>query len=46
MLDDTQRILADLIGFPTVSADGNLELIAYAAAALDGFGAHTRKTLD
>jgi len=46
MLDETRRTLSDLIGFPTVSADGNLELIAYAAAALDGLGAHTRTTLD
>ena len=46
MLGDTRRILADLIGFPTVSADGNLELIAYAGAALTALGIHTRTTLD
>ncbi|MEW5425097.1 acetylornithine deacetylase [Amorphus sp. 3PC139-8] len=46
MLADTRRILSDLISFPTVSADGNLELIAYAAAALDAMGARTRTTLD
>ncbi|ESR23923.1 Acetylornithine deacetylase [Lutibaculum baratangense AMV1] len=46
MLDETRRILGDLIGFPTVSADGNLALIAYASAALDAIGAHTRTTLD
>jgi acetylornithine deacetylase len=33
------EILADLIAFPTVSADSNLELIAYAADRLSGLGA-------
>ena len=38
-LDRTREILGDLIGFPTISADGNLELIAYAAALLSEAGA-------
>jgi acetylornithine deacetylase len=45
-LDATRAILADLIGIPTVSADSNLELIAYAAAKLDALGARTDMTLD
>jgi acetylornithine deacetylase len=28
-LDETRRILADLVAFPTISSDGNLELVAY-----------------
>jgi len=46
LLDDTKAILADLIAFPTVSADSNLELIAYCAAMLDALGARTDLTLD
>ncbi len=34
LIDDTKAILADLVAFPTVSADSNLELIAYAAERL------------
>lgn len=45
-MDDTKAILADLIAFPTVSADSNLELIAYCAAMLDALGARTDLTLD
>jgi len=45
-LDATRAILADLIAFPTVSADSNLELIAYCAAKLDALGAKTDMTLD
>jgi acetylornithine deacetylase len=45
-IDDTRAILADLIAFPTVSADSNLELIAYCAAMLDALGARTDMTLD
>jgi len=39
LIDDTKRILADLVAFPTVSADSNLELIAYAADRLGACGA-------
>jgi acetylornithine deacetylase len=45
-LDATRAILADLIAMPTVSADSNLELIAYCAARLDALGAKTDMTLD
>jgi acetylornithine deacetylase len=46
LLDDAKAILSDLIAFPTVSADSNLALIAYAAARLDALGAKTDMTLD
>ncbi|MCB1461942.1 MAG: acetylornithine deacetylase [Nitratireductor sp.] len=39
LLDETKEILADLIGFPTVSSDSNLELITYAAERLTAAGA-------
>lgn len=35
----TEDILADLVAFPTVSADSNLALISYAAELLQGCGA-------
>lgn len=35
----TKQILADLIAFPSVSADGNMDLIAYAARLLEDCGA-------
>jgi acetylornithine deacetylase len=38
-LAQTQQILADLVAFPTVSADSNLDLIAYAADRLESCGA-------
>jgi acetylornithine deacetylase len=38
-LDDTKAILGDLIAFPTVSADSNLDLIAYTADRLSDCGA-------
>ena len=38
-LERTKAILADLVAFPTVSADSNLELIAYAGNILDALGA-------
>jgi acetylornithine deacetylase len=44
-LDSTRAILADLIHFPTVSADGNLELIAYAQSRLDALSARTYMTI-
>jgi acetylornithine deacetylase len=39
LIDDTKAILAELIAFPTVSADGNLALIAYVAEKLTECGA-------
>ncbi|MEP5154287.1 acetylornithine deacetylase [Planktotalea sp.] len=39
MIDQTKRILADLIAFPTVSADSNLDMIAYLANRLEESGA-------
>jgi len=38
-LEILKPLLADLIGFPTVSTDSNLELIAYAAQYLEDLGA-------
>ncbi|MCW2306974.1 acetylornithine deacetylase [Rhodobium gokarnense] len=46
LIDDTRDILRDLIAFPTVSADSNLELIAYAADHLGALGARTSVILD
>ncbi len=39
LIDDTRDILATLIGYPTVSADSNLDLIVYAADRLTDCGA-------
>lgn len=39
MLARTRQILGDLVAFPTVSSDSNLELIAYAADLLSDAGA-------
>ncbi len=39
LFDDTTAILADLIEFPTVSSDSNLDLIHYAAEKLEACGA-------
>ncbi len=39
LIDDTREILTDLVAFPTVSADSNLDLIAYAAERLGDCGA-------
>jgi len=39
LLARTEALLGDLIAFPTVSSDSNLELIAWAANYLEGFGA-------
>lgn len=38
-MHETTDILADLIAFPTVSSDSNLEMIAYVAARLEDCGA-------
>lgn len=42
----TKEILADLVGFPTVSADSNLELIAYAGNILGELGARVSVHFD
>ncbi|WP_336065026.1 acetylornithine deacetylase [Nitratireductor rhodophyticola] len=45
-LENTTRILADLVGFPTISAQSNLEMIAYASELLSVLGARLSMTLD
>ncbi|WP_417515328.1 acetylornithine deacetylase [Minwuia sp.] len=45
-LKQATAILDDLIGFPTVSSDSNLDLIAYANERLDRIGARTNLTLN
>ena len=39
LLDDTRAILAELIGFATISADSNLALIDWCAGRLEALGA-------
>ncbi|KMW56087.1 Acetylornithine deacetylase [Candidatus Rhodobacter oscarellae] len=39
MLQETVKTLRDLIAYPTVSADSNLDMIAYLAARLEAAGA-------
>ena len=46
LIDDTRAILGDLIAFPTVSRDSNLELIAYAADRLGAAGARVHIQTD
>jgi acetylornithine deacetylase len=45
-LRETTAILADLVAFPTVSADSNLEMIAYLASRLDAAGARVEVMQD
>jgi acetylornithine deacetylase len=45
-LDQTVAILSDLIAFPSVSENSNLELIAYLNQRLDEIGARTYLTVD
>ncbi|WP_371924256.1 acetylornithine deacetylase [Aliihoeflea sp. 40Bstr573] len=45
-LDRTKAILAELIAFPTVSADSNLQLITYAGDLLSSTGARLSVSLD
>ena len=45
-LDDTRAILAELIGFPTVSADSNLDLIEWCAGRLEALGARCEISRD
>lgn len=46
MLDETQALLADLVGFPTVSTDSNLAMISYLAEQLESAGARVEMFLD
>lgn len=46
MIAETTEILADLIAFPTVSADSNLEMIAYLAQHLEDCGAQVEVMQD
>jgi acetylornithine deacetylase len=46
LLDETVEILADLIGFQSISSESNLELIAYINQRLDRIGARTHLTLN
>ncbi|MCI2400340.1 acetylornithine deacetylase [Aliiroseovarius subalbicans] len=39
MIEQTKRILSDLVAFPTVSADSNMDMIAYLANRLEDSGA-------
>ena len=45
-LEATKDILADLIGFPSVSTDGNLDIIAYLANRLEALGARIEVLYD
>lgn len=44
--NDTMLVLGDLVGFPTVTTDSNLDLIAYVAGRLEPLGADIRITHD
>ncbi len=46
VLDDTKAILAELIAFPTVSSDSNLDLIAWCAGRLEALGARCEVSRD
>lgn len=46
LLDETQSILERLIGFPTISADSNLDLIDFAAKRLEDCGARVMVSRD
>ncbi|WP_102897465.1 acetylornithine deacetylase [Phaeobacter piscinae] len=46
MMEQTTGILSDLIAFPTVSADSNLEMIAYLANRLEDCGARVDVMFD
>ncbi|MFT6774021.1 MAG: acetylornithine deacetylase [Paracoccaceae bacterium] len=45
-LESAVTALGDLIAFPSVSSDSNLDLIVWAQARLDALGARTQMTLD
>lgn len=44
--NETMLILGDLIGFPTVTSESNLDLIGYAVSRLEPLGADVRITQD
>ncbi|VAW04042.1 Acetylornithine deacetylase [hydrothermal vent metagenome] len=46
LLDDTCTLLGELIGFPTVTSDSNLEMIAHLAGRLEHVGARVDVHLD
>ena len=46
LLDETRAILAELIGFQTISADGNLDLILYLQEILGRLGARIEVSRD
>ncbi|UWR73277.1 acetylornithine deacetylase [Phaeobacter inhibens] len=46
MMEQTSRILSDLIAYPTVSADSNLEMITYLANRLEDCGARVDVMFD
>lgn len=46
LLNETMLILGDLVGFPTVTSDSNLDLIAYVTDLLEPLGADIRITRD
>ncbi|UWR96906.1 acetylornithine deacetylase [Phaeobacter inhibens] len=46
MMEQATRILSDLIAYPTVSADSNLEMIAYLANRLEDCGARVDVMFD
>lgn len=46
MIDQTKRILSELIAFPTVSADSNLDMITYLANRFEDCGAHVDVLFD
>ncbi len=46
VLDDALRLLADLVAFPTVTSESNLDLVDYAAAHLSRAGADLVRTYD
>jgi acetylornithine deacetylase len=46
LLDDTRAILAELIGFATISADSNLALIDWCAGRLEALGAKVEISRD
>ena len=46
MFEETRAVLSDLIAFPTVSSESNLDMIAYLAGRLEGAGARVRLMQD
>ena len=46
LLDPAMLILGDLVGFPTITSESNLDLIEYAAKTLEPFASDSRITHD